>query len=109
MVAFLLVFGPPAVLGIIMLMIALEIGLLSRDLPESAREWLGSLCGWLMIYATWYLLVFGVVMFGGWLLIEAGPTLQAILGAGWLTAAIGGVFAGHSPLTGGARDPPDWI
>ncbi len=102
LVAVFVTFGPPAVLTIIGLMAALEIGLLSRFLPETVREWLGSLAGWLLIYSAWYLIVVGVVLFGGWLLIQMGPMVRAVLGVGWMTAALGGVFAGHSPRTGGA-------
>lgn len=96
-------FGPPLILLIFVLVNVLQVGLLRKYLLESGREWLGTLSGQVLVYAVCYVGIFGSVLYGGWLLLEAGPWLQAVLGASWVSAALAGILAGRSPLTGGGR------
>ena len=53
----------------------------------------------MLIYAAWWLLIFGGALFGPPLLAACGGWVRAALGSAWVTAAVGGVLAGKSPLT----------
>ena len=93
-------FGPPVVLGVLILTTILRVGLLGSYLAEPECEWWGSLNGYLLRHAVVWLLVCGIALFGVPLLILGGSVVQMVLGAGWLTTSIGGVLAGRSPSTG---------
>ena len=96
-------FGPPLVLGVIILTVFLGIGLMRSRLGEELREWWSSLCAWLMIFAVLWMSVNVVAIYATAVVIWAGPWLQAVLGSGWLFTVLGGVFAGGTAGTGGRK------
>jgi uncharacterized membrane protein YgdD (TMEM256/DUF423 family) len=69
-------FGPPLVLGVIVLTIYLGIALLRTRLGEGLREWWSSLCSWLMIFAASWMLVNLVAIYATAAVIWAGPWVQ---------------------------------
>jgi len=101
---FVLTCGPPLVLIALALGVVLHIGLMGRDLPEASREWLGRLRAWLMVFTLFWLAVVGLSVYGPWLLLWLGAKskiLVGTLGASWITAIVGGLFAGKSGKTKG--------
>jgi hypothetical protein len=105
-------FGPPLVLGVIVLTIFLGIALLRNRLGEGLREWWSRLCAKLMIWAAVWMFVNLVAIYATALIIWASPWARAALGSGWLLTVAGGVLAGATPRTDGLkprRGPLDWL
>jgi hypothetical protein len=96
-------FGPPLLLLTVVLAISLAIGLLRKEIGEELREWLASLCGWLMRAAVIWAAVNVVALYGTALVLWAGPSVQTALGSAWLLTVAGGVLAGNSETTGAPR------
>ena len=92
-------FGPPMVLGVIVVTIFLGIALLRNRIGEELREWWSRLCAWLMIFAAMWMLVNLVAIYATAVVLWAGPWLQTVLGSGWLITVLGGVMAGGSART----------
>jgi hypothetical protein len=97
-------FGPPLVLLVFALGVIIQIGLMGADLPDPAREWLGRLRAWMMIFsAAW--LAFALTSIYGPLWIAAIGAWWAktgmALAAGWIVSTISGVAAGNSEKSGG--------
>jgi choline dehydrogenase len=104
------VLGPPLAVSAFVVAAMVEVGLLGSDLSEAVREWWASLTGWLMICGVVWLLVFGVALFGGWLILtiidsagEWGSWIGAALGTGWIGTAFAGTMAGRSTKTGSEK------
>jgi hypothetical protein len=97
-------FGPPLVLLVFALGVIIQIGLMGADLPDPAREWLGRLRAWMMIFSVAWL-VFGLTSIYGPLWIAALGAWSAKasvgLGTGWIVSTISGVLAGKSDKSGG--------
>ncbi len=99
-----LTFGPPSFLIALNLIAFLQVGLISRLWSESIREWWSSLCGSTMIYIACWLFVFGISIWGPWLILVLEQEIQWIdtaLLTGWGTAMGGGIAALRSAATGG--------
>jgi hypothetical protein len=101
--ATILTVGPPVALLVFMAAAFLQVGLLGRNLDEDAREWWASLCGRLLLIAAGWAAVCAISFFSVPLLLWAGPMVRMAVGAGWLTASLGGLLAARSPNTGGDR------
>jgi len=95
-------FGPPGVLAVLALGLALQVGLAGRDMPDPSREWLGRLRAWSIIYAGVWAGIFTVAYFGPWILYRIGMWAAAAAGAGWTLATAAGLVAGNSERTNGA-------
>lgn len=106
-IPYVITFGPPALLGVIVLTGFLQVGLLGLDLSEAQREWRSSVGGRLLICASLWLFVFGTVVFGPYLLLwslEGDFWSRAWkLALGWGGTVLTGVIAARSPSTGDNR------
>jgi hypothetical protein len=105
-------FGPPLVLGVIVLTVYLGIALLRNRLSEGLREWWSRLCARLMIVASLWAFVTFIAIYATAAVIWAGPWAKAALGSGWLLTVAGGVLAGGAPRTDALkarRGPLDWL
>jgi hypothetical protein len=79
-----------------------QTGLRGKTLNEDAREWWASFCGWLAMVAFAWAAVFGVSLFGGWLIAWiSDPSARTALATSWLGVTVAGVLAGKDPLSGG--------
>lgn len=100
----LLTWGPPAILLVLSLGVVVQIGMLGRDLDAGAREWLGRLRAWTLIYSFGWLVVFACSIYGPlWvaLLFLWHPWTAWGLSATWLASTIGGVLSGKSAAASG--------
>lgn len=106
--------GPTLLIVIVALNLAIVSAFQQSDLSEGTKEWFASLSGWLLLYATVWLVVFLVPIYGGyfvlWLIQPGigGAAVQYALGAGWVGSTLLGVLAGKSRQTGD-RAEPTWI
>jgi hypothetical protein len=94
-----LTLGPPLVLLLACLAIATEVGLHGRLLEEDAREWWGTVAGYLLIYACCWLAIFSLAIYSSWLVEQIDGWVQTGLAASWLTMAISGALSGRSAST----------
>ncbi len=103
--------GPPLVLLLLSVAIALMIGLSSWAMDRYVREWWASLAGRLLLAASLWLVVFGLVLYGPWIFLDFhGPlyttaprlSLYALYGllASWGGTTLAGLAAANGPLTG---------
>jgi hypothetical protein len=99
-----LTFGPSLVMLVFALGVIIQIGLMGADLPDAAREWLGRLRAWMMIFSTAWLAFaltsiygpLGIAAVGAWW----GKTGIGLV-TGWITTTVAGIFAGKSDKSGG--------
>ncbi|HVN04819.1 MAG TPA: patatin-like phospholipase family protein [Bryobacteraceae bacterium] len=99
--------GPPLILFSFFAGVGLQIGLMGKDYPDAAREWLARAGAWLAVCALGWAAVFTVAIFSPYwvMLLWAWKGAVAISAAGaWLTSTLGGVLAGKSSSTGKARE-----
>lgn len=113
-----MIYGPPAVIGIMLLAGVLHIGLMGRGMTEAYREWWGRLGGLLALYALGWLAVFLIAIYFpyGWgqLIKWEGQPSHAFSIAGiqihpipagsiltWIISTAYGVFFGKSEKTSG--------
>ena len=80
---FVLTFGPPAIVGMILVTGILHIGLLGRAMTDDRREWWARLGACLFLYAVAWLALFSVTIYF----------------PGWWCLFLGGVNWTHHPLT----------
>jgi hypothetical protein len=103
---FVLTFGPPAMIGIMLLTGILHIGLLGRAMTDDRREWWARLGACMFLYAVaWLALFSAAIYFPGWLcrfLNGANWTRHPITLGGtllWAASTTYGVLFGNSPKT----------
>ena len=103
---FVLTFGPPAMIGMMLVTGILHIGLLGRALTDDRREWWARLGACLFLYAVAWLAFFSVaIYFPGWLLrflnganwTHHPMTLSSMLV--WAASTTYGVLFGNSAKT----------
>ncbi len=98
-----LTFGPPLFLATLILIAFFQDGLISRYWNESIREWWASISGTGMIYLFGWLVIFGLSIWGPWMILVLEQELNGIgaaLGAGWVSAIVSGMLASRSTTTG---------
>lgn len=99
-----LTFGPPLVMLVFALGVIIQIGLMGADLPDAAREWLGRLRAWMMIFSVGWL-AFGLASIYGPLWIATLGAWWAKTGiglvTGWVAATVSGVLAGKNDRSSG--------
>src|SRR6266567_1516829 len=100
-----LVVGPALILGGPLVTMLLVVGLLGRIFEDVRREWLSRLAAWMGIFILVWILSFSFSLFGyymvTWLWTKFWAGIPVL--AGWLTASIGGLLAGKSPKSSGAK------
>ena len=103
---FVLTFGPPALIGMMLVAGILHIGLLGRAMSDDRREWWARLGACLFLYAAAWLALFSVaIYFPGWLsrfLNGANWTRHPITLSGmslWVASTTYGVLFGNSSKT----------
>ena len=99
---YVITFGLPAIILVYMAIMTLHIGLMSRDLPDTSREWWSRMGGWLLIVLLCWTILCGLAFFGQPLLAWTTTEGAGLIGSGWLLSSIAGVFAGKDPATGKA-------
>ncbi|MCC6862899.1 MAG: patatin-like phospholipase family protein [Bryobacterales bacterium] len=97
--------GVPAGIAAVTLATVLVVGLLGKDLSDERREWLSRVGAYLGIYTVGWSVLFGIAVYGPYLLARAadaigGSWAASGLSAGWLLTTIGGLLAGRDPGTG---------
>lgn len=97
-------FGPPLMLGAILLSVMLLIGLMGADYPDAAREWTARIGSRLAIAAAAWTTLTALAILGPWgltwLLAEFRTLGVSVIGA-WALTALSGVLAGGSSKTNG--------
>jgi hypothetical protein len=108
--------SPPLLLAAFVLTGFVQIGIVGRLLDEEQREWWSSLSGWVLIYATGWLGLFGATIFGAWLVLwlalpaaSGGPWFApATYAFAWAASVAGGLLAARSPRSGPDENPAGW-
>jgi hypothetical protein len=96
-------FGPPLVLLVAVLAIALGGALRRRSQGEEMREWWANVSGQILRLALVWMAVNLVALYGTAAVIWAGPWLRTALASGWVATVAGGVLAARSGRTDGTR------
>jgi hypothetical protein len=100
-----LTFGPPLVILLISLIVALHLGILGSRLVDYHREWWSRFIAWCMIYSLAWLALFTVSVYVPLLYASSMAATRewAISGlsATWAIATAVGVLAARSPRTSG--------
>jgi hypothetical protein len=100
-----LTWGPPLCLTAFATGVALQVGLMGVDFPDSAREWYARLAARLLILSVGWIVLFGIVVFSPMLVlwffhnytkVSIGTTLA------WMLTTFAGFQAGKNPGTAGA-------
>jgi predicted acylesterase/phospholipase RssA len=97
-----LTFGTPAFVLIMLLAGVLHIGLMGRGMSDAYREWWGRLGGWLVIYSTCWLFLFGIAIYFPFALhklLEHSPRLTWTGAITWIASTLYGVLFGKSAGT----------
>ena len=100
----LLTWGPPGLVLLLSLGVALLIGIFGLDIDAQAREWLGRLRAWTLIYSVSWIIVFAGAIYGPRLvlfLFSAYPKVASGLSLTWIVTTIAGVLSGKSAATNG--------
>jgi hypothetical protein len=97
--------GPPLILGGPLVTMLLVVGLLGRTFEDARREWLSRLSAWMGLYILLWILSFVFALLGydivTWLCKRLWAGVPAL--AGWAATSIGGLLAGKSSKSSGAK------
>jgi hypothetical protein len=103
---FVLVVHPPLVFLGVLFTMTLLIGLIGRFYEDGRREWLARLGAWAALYILAWLLALGFSLFGRavflWLKAKIYAGIPAAVA--WAVTSLGGLLAGKSAKTAGAKD-----
>ncbi len=108
-------FGPPLVLGILLLAATLHIGLMGIEFPDRRREWCGRLGGWLLLMTIMWVGIVWVALYFPYFISHLPPWALALakkyLTPAWILTTVGGVLAGKGRATGdpGKLTWKDWL
>jgi hypothetical protein len=91
-----LVFGPPVLLSIVLLIVTLHVGLLGVNFPDERREWWGRLGAWVFLYILGWLALFGIAIYVGPWFHQPRPVLKTIAALFWASWSASGVTLGRS-------------
>jgi len=101
-----LIVGPPLILGGPLVTMVLVLGLLGRTFEDARREWLSRLAAWMGLYILLWISSFSFSLLGydivKWLGKQLWTAGVPALGS-WAAASIGGLLAGKSPKSSGAK------
>lgn len=110
-----LTFGPPLVLGILLLAATLHIGLMGIEFPDRRREWCGRLGGWLLLLGIVWVAIVWAALYFPYFISHLPPWTLALvkkyLTPAWIVTTVGGVLAGKGRTTGepGQLNWKDWL
>jgi hypothetical protein len=93
-------FGPPAVIGAIMLMIVAHIGIMGRKFGEPDRELWSVFGARLLRLALCWVLFFVIALYGAAAIRWTNEWIVGLGGIAWVASTLFGVFAGKSKATG---------
>lgn len=93
-------FGPPAVIGTIMLMVVAHIGFMGRRFSEPDRELWSVFGARLMTLAVCWTTLFGVAFYGAAAISFTNEWIVGLGGAAWVLSTLFGVLAARSKHTG---------
>jgi len=99
--------GPPLILLSLFVGVGLQIGLMGKDYPDAAREWLARAGAAIAVCAVgWAAALTGSVFAPYWImLLWAWKGAAAVSAASaWMVSSLGGVLAGQSSATGKAGE-----
>jgi hypothetical protein len=100
--AFVTTLGTPLFVGVLLVGGVLHIGLIGRRMTDGHREWWGRLGGWLGIYATSWMFLFGMALYSPYLVGQAlGHRAKIGSLLVWAAATVSGVLYGKSDKTAG--------
>jgi hypothetical protein len=101
-----LVLLPPLVLAGALITMLFLVGFLGRTFEDARREWLSSLSAWMGLYMVEWILFFGFSLFGHWIVWRLWHKLAAGIPVlvTWLSTSLGGLLAGKSAKTSGAKN-----
>lgn len=97
----------PLIVALFSLGGTIYIGIMGRMLPSSRREWWGRLGGLFLSVSGAWVLLFLLTLGSSDLLGKLATWIVGTLSVGWLSATAGGLFAGRSSATTGARS--SWL
>jgi hypothetical protein len=112
---FIITFGTPAAILIMLIAGMLHIGLMGRGMSDAHREWWGRLGGLLMLFAICWLALFLIAVYFpaglGWLLNKATYRYHITVtsAALWVLSTAYGVFFGKSEKTSKWNPDASWI
>ena len=105
------VFGPPLLLSIPFLTLVFGAGLVGRDFPDWMREWLARIRAWSLMLGLFWMLGFGIVLLGpflvAWLRGRSGAWLAALKWStvlAWVGTTAGSLLASKSAKVSGEKD-----
>jgi len=93
-------FGPPMVIGAIMLMVVAHIGLMGRRFGEPDRELWSVFGARLLALGLAWIVLFGIAFYGASTIRFADNWIVGLGGATWVLSTLFGVFASRSKATG---------
>ncbi|MFN0299770.1 MAG: patatin-like phospholipase family protein [Burkholderiales bacterium] len=102
------VFGPPAIIIAITLMVVAHVGLMAREFSESDRELWSTLGGRLLRIAVVWAVAFTIALYGPAAIGFANDWVARAGGVAWIASTLFGVLAGRSRATG-KPDAKPWI
>jgi Patatin-like phospholipase len=93
-------FGTPLVVGIFLLVAALQLGLMGILYPDPRREWWGRLGGWLLILSVAWAAAFALSVYSPLAVLWATRRWTLSAAALWILNTATGVLGGNSSKTG---------
>jgi hypothetical protein len=114
-----LVFGPPLLVGSLLLAAVFHMGLAGRAAPDALREWAARAAAILSLLTVGWIALFGVSLYGplivkwliasDWASTQWGNIFKWLIGSGWAAISAGGVLAGKNASTGGNGGKMRWL
>ncbi|HSB80471.1 MAG TPA: patatin-like phospholipase family protein [Candidatus Methylomirabilis sp.] len=101
-------FGPPTVIGAVLLMVTAHVGLMGRKFAESDRELWSVYGARLLALAVAWAGIFAIALYGTALLKWTTEWIVAMGGFAWVASTLFGVLAAKSTSTGKA-DSKRWV
>jgi hypothetical protein len=95
--------GPPALIGLTMLVLTTHIGLLGKDMPDELREWWSRLGAWLFIYTLGWGALFATAFYAAPFFNYLGDFFVKSLSVAWVASTLWGVYSARSAATGEAK------
>ena len=97
--------GPPLLIGVVLLTGVLHVGLSGLRYPNQKKEWWARLAAWLLIWTLSWTFIFALALFApmGVLKLSGYLKTKTALLMSWAATTLYGVLAGKSPKTSGEK------